>query len=46
VFGDKILRRISGYKIEEAAGYWRKLHIEELYNCTLNQILFERSNQE
>jgi hypothetical protein len=32
VFGNRVLRRISGPKREEVAGGWRRLHNEELYN--------------
>jgi hypothetical protein len=32
VFGNKVLRRISGPKRHEVTGGWRKLHNEELRN--------------
>jgi hypothetical protein len=32
VFGNRVLRRIFGYKREEVAGDWRRLHKEELRN--------------
>jgi hypothetical protein len=33
VFENRVLRRIFGLKRDEVAGYWRKLHNEELHNC-------------
>jgi hypothetical protein len=30
VFEDRVLRRIFGPKRDEATGYWRRLHNEEL----------------
>jgi hypothetical protein len=35
VFGNKVLRRIFGPKRNRVTGGWRKLHNEELINCTL-----------
>jgi hypothetical protein len=32
VFGDRVLRKISGRKRDEVTGDWRKLHNEELHN--------------
>jgi hypothetical protein len=32
VYGNKILRRISGPKREDVIGDWRRLHNEELHN--------------
>jgi hypothetical protein len=32
VFENKVLKRISGFKKEEVAGVWRRLHNEELQN--------------
>jgi hypothetical protein len=32
VFENRVLRRIFGPKREERAGYWRRLHNEELHN--------------
>jgi hypothetical protein len=34
VFESRLLRFIFGPKMEEIAGGWRKLYIEELYNFT------------
>jgi len=31
-FGNRVLRRIFGYKAEKVAGGWKNLHSEELYN--------------
>jgi PAS domain-containing protein len=38
VFENRALRRIFGYKREEVAGGWRRLHNEELHNvfCSPN----------
>jgi hypothetical protein len=38
MFGNKVLRRISGPKWDEVTGDWRKLHTEELSNlyCSPN----------
>jgi len=30
MFGNRVLRRIFGHKMEEVAGGWRRLHNEEL----------------
>jgi hypothetical protein len=38
VFENRVLRRIFGPKRDEVTGEWRKLHIEELHNCTHPQI--------
>jgi hypothetical protein len=35
-----VLRKMFGPKIDEVAGEWRRLHNEELYDCTPHQILF------
>jgi hypothetical protein len=32
VFGNRVLRRIFGLKIDEVTGEWRKLHNEELHD--------------
>jgi hypothetical protein len=32
VFGNRVLRRISGPKRDEITGEWRKLHSGELHN--------------
>jgi hypothetical protein len=32
LFENRVLRRIFGYKREEVAGDWRRLHNEELHN--------------
>jgi hypothetical protein len=34
VFENRVLRRIFVYKREEVAGGWRRLHNEELHNCS------------
>jgi hypothetical protein len=34
VFENRVLRRIFGLKKDEVMGGWRKLHNEELHNCT------------
>jgi hypothetical protein len=41
VFENRVLRRILGYKREEMAGDWRRLH-----SCTFHQILLGGSSQE
>jgi hypothetical protein len=38
VFENRVLRRIFGPKRDEVTGGWRKLHNEELHNCTLLQV--------
>jgi hypothetical protein len=38
VFENRVLRRIFGPKRDEVTGEWRKLHNEELHNCTHPQI--------
>jgi len=37
LFENRMLRRIFGPKRDEIIGGWRKLHHEELMNCTLTQ---------
>jgi hypothetical protein len=32
VFGNRVLRRIFGFKRDEVAGGWKRLHNEELHN--------------
>jgi hypothetical protein len=32
VFGNRVLRRIFGPKMDEVTGEWRKLHNEELHD--------------
>jgi hypothetical protein len=40
VFENRVLMRMFGLKKrEEVAGGWRRLHNEELHNCTHHQIL-------
>jgi hypothetical protein len=46
VFKSWVLKRISGPKIEELTGGWRKLHNEELHNLRYSYILLEQTNQE
>jgi hypothetical protein len=41
VIENTVLRRIFGPKRGEVTGDWRKLHNEELMNCTAHQILLE-----
>ena len=38
VFENRVLRKVSGPKRNEATGEWRKIHNEELHNlyCTPN----------
>jgi hypothetical protein len=38
VFENSVLRRIFGPKRDRVTGGWRKLHNEELHNCTLRQV--------
>jgi hypothetical protein len=38
VFENRVLRRIFGLKRDEVAKEWRKLHNEELHDCTLHQV--------
>jgi hypothetical protein len=38
VFENKVLRRIFGPKSDAVAGWWRKLHNEELHICFLCQV--------
>jgi hypothetical protein len=33
---NRVLRRIFGYKREEVAGGWRRLHNEELHNLYIS----------
>jgi hypothetical protein len=40
VLENRVLRKIFGPKRDEATGEWRRLHNEELNNCTHHQILF------
>ena len=40
VFLNRVLRRIFGPKGKEVTGEWRKLHNEELNDCTAHPILF------
>jgi hypothetical protein len=35
---NRVLRRIYGPKRDEVTGKWRKLHNEELHDCTLRQV--------
>jgi hypothetical protein len=42
---NRVLRRIFGPKREEVAGDWRRLHNEELHNCTVHEMQFRLSNQ-
>jgi hypothetical protein len=35
-FENRILKRIFGPKREEMARDWRRMHKEELHNCTLH----------
>jgi len=44
VFGNRVLR-IRGPKREEVEGSWRRLHNEEVNNCTLHKILLGRSSK-
>jgi hypothetical protein len=39
VFENRVLGRIFGPKRDEVTGEWRKLHNEELNNCTGHPIL-------
>jgi hypothetical protein len=45
VFENRVLRRIFGPKRDEVTGEWRKLHNEELHNCTHPQISLGKSSQ-
>jgi hypothetical protein len=38
VLENKVLRRVFGSKKNEVTGEWRKLHNEELNDCTPHQI--------
>jgi len=40
VFENRVLKRIFGSKRDVVTGEWRKLHNEELNDCTVPQILF------
>jgi hypothetical protein len=47
VFGNRVLRRISGPKTDEMTGGWRKLHNDELHNlysspCVIRMIKSRR----
>jgi hypothetical protein len=46
VFENRVLRGIFGLKMDKITGDLRRLHKEELYDFTANQILFGSSNQE
>jgi hypothetical protein len=37
VFGNRVLRRISGPKSDDVTGEWRKLHNEEFHNLYSSQ---------
>jgi hypothetical protein len=37
---NRVLRRTFGPKRDEVTGEWRKLHYEELMNCTPHPVLF------
>ena len=39
VFENRVLRRIFGAKKDEVTGEWRKLHNEDLNDCTTHQML-------
>jgi hypothetical protein len=39
-FENRVLRRIYGPKRDEMKGGWRKLHNEELHNCSLHYVIF------
>jgi hypothetical protein len=39
VVENKVLRRIFGPERDDVTGEWRKLHIEELNDCTAHPIL-------
>jgi hypothetical protein len=45
VFENRVLRRIFGPMNDEVTGEWRKLHNEELHNCTYPQISLGKSSQ-
>jgi hypothetical protein len=40
IFENKVLRRTFGPKTDEVTGEWRKLHNEELNDCTAHPLLF------
>jgi hypothetical protein len=40
VFGNRVLRRISGSKRDEVTGEWRKLHNEELNDLYCSPHIF------
>jgi hypothetical protein len=40
VFENRVLREIFGAMRDEVRGEWRKVHNEELYDCTADQIWF------
>jgi hypothetical protein len=44
-FENRVLRRIFGPKRDDVTGEWRKLHSEELHNCTHHQISLGKSSQ-
>jgi hypothetical protein len=37
----RVLRRMFGTKREEVAGYWRRLHNEELHNLNPSPNIFQ-----
>jgi len=39
MFEDMALREIFGTEREERIGDWRKVHSDELHDCTVQQIL-------
>jgi hypothetical protein len=46
VFENRVLRKVLGPKRDEVTGKSRRLHNEELYDCTGHKILFGLSNKE
>jgi hypothetical protein len=44
VFENVALRELFGTEREEGIGDWRKVHSEELHDCTLQQILLGGRN--
>jgi hypothetical protein len=45
VFENRVLKRLFEPKRDEVTGAWRKLHDEELCDCTLRQVKLELSSQ-
>jgi hypothetical protein len=45
VFKNRMLSKVLGHKWDEVKGEWKRLHNDELYDCTPHQI-FGSSNQE